>query len=206
MQVRGSLRKLVFSALVIGAAGALSGCVVNGGGYHDDDYHDYPPSRPNHGYRHSYGGGPTLIFDSGLGLYALYGYPDYYYYDGFYYRWHGGYWNRSRYWNRRWERCDSRYWPRPVYYVNNNYYVKGRRPRHDWDRDGRHERGDRDQRGDREAGPGQRQRIERLQRDLERHEPLGSDIDAVIAALPAIQPIGLRCRRPALTAPADGNF
>jgi hypothetical protein len=139
MKFRGSIRQIALSALVLGASGALSGCIVNGGGYHDDGYYDrddYPPVRPYNGYRYAYPGGVTLIFDSGLGMYGVYGYPDYYFHDGYFYRWQSGYWNRSRYWNRNWSRCDSRHWPRPIYYVNNNYYGKGRRPQHDWDRGG----------------------------------------------------------------------
>jgi len=156
MQFRGTIRKIALSALVLGGAGALSGCIVNGAGYDDDGYYDhgaYPPVHAHHGYRYAYPGGPTLIFDSGLGMYGVYGYPDYYFHNGYFYRWSSGYWNRSRYWDRRWERCDSRHWPRPVYYVNNNYYGKGRRPHRDWDRpghndddhhgDGHRERGDR---------------------------------------------------------------
>ena len=153
MQFSGTLRKVVLSALVIGAAFALTGCVVNGGGYADDGYRDdgyrgYPPASPRHGYRYAYPGGLSLIFDSGLGLYSVYGYPDYYYSGGYFYRWDQGYWNRSRNWDRRWERCDSRYWPRPIRHVHNNYYGRGQRPHHDWDRDGDRHRGDRHDRGD----------------------------------------------------------
>jgi len=150
MKFRGSIRQIALSALVLGAAGALSGCIVAGGGYHDDGYYgrgDYPPVHPNNGYRYAYPGGVTLIFDSGLGMYGVYGYPDYYFHQGYFYRWQSGYWNRSRYWDRSWSRCDSRHWPRPVYYVNNNYYGKGRRPQHDWDRGGHN---DGDHHGDRE--------------------------------------------------------
>jgi hypothetical protein len=138
MQVRGTIRKIALSALLIGATGALSACVVNdgysGGGYddYDDDYYDYPPARPRHGYRYAYPGGLSLIYDSGLGLYSIYGYPDAYFYNGYFYRWDRGYWNRARHWNRGWERCDSRRWPRPIYHVHNNYYRQGRRPHHDW--------------------------------------------------------------------------
>jgi len=146
MQVRGTIQKMVLSALLIGATGALSACVVNDGysrGGYDDD--DYPPARPRHGYRYAYPGGLTLIYDSGIGLYSVFGYPDYYFHDGYFYRWQSGYWNRARHWNRGWERCDSRRWPRPIYYVNDNYYRHGRRPHHDWDRDW-----DRDHRGRRD--------------------------------------------------------
>lgn len=158
MQVHSTIRKLVLGALLVGASGTLSACVINdpgrsGGVYDDDrDYGSYPPARPRHGYRYGYPGGVTLIFDSGLGLYSVLGYNDYYYNDGYFYRWDSGYWHRARRWNNRWERCESRYWPRPIHHVHNNYYGHGRRPHHDWDRDGdRHHRGDHDGRGDRDG-------------------------------------------------------
>jgi hypothetical protein len=156
MQFRGTLRKLALSALVVGSAGALSGCVVNGGGYADDGYYDdsrdYPPVHPHDGYRYAYPGGLTLIFDSGLGLYGVFGYPDYYYTGGYFYRWDSGYWNRSRYWNRNWERCESRYWPRPIYQVHNHYYRHGRRPQRDWNREFWRDRDRRERRDDRGDG------------------------------------------------------
>jgi hypothetical protein len=139
MQVRGTLRKIALSALLIGAAGAVPACVINDrysdGGYYDDDDYDYPPARPRHGYRYAYPGGLTLIYDSGIGFYSVLGYPDYYFYDGYFYRWHRGYWDRARYWNRGWQRCDYRRFPRPIYYVHNHYYRHGRRPHYDWHRD-----------------------------------------------------------------------
>src|SRR5262245_3298580 len=123
MKFNDTLRKLALAALVAGAGGTLAGCVVTNPGYGRDPYdsrYDYPPARPYDGYRYAYPGGLSMVYDSQLGLYSIYGHPDYYFYDGYFYRWHGGYWNRSRNWNRDWRRCEPRYWPRPIYYVNDH--------------------------------------------------------------------------------------
>jgi hypothetical protein len=168
MQVRDAIRKLALSALVLGTASSLAGCVVtNGGyddGYYDDGYRGRPPMYPADGYRYLYPGGVSLIFNAGLGMYSVYGYPDYYFHDGYFYRYHSGYWNRSRYWNRGWGRCDPRHWPRPVYYVNNNYYRKGHRPPY-WDH-GKGGRSDLGRRIEETAREDRRERDGDLQRRL----------------------------------------
>jgi hypothetical protein len=177
MQVRGTLRQLALGALVLGATAALTGCVVPGGGYagdggYHDDYRDYPPASPQHGYRYAYPGGLSLIYDSGLGMYGVYGYPDYYYTGGYFYRWNSGHWNRSRHWNRNWQRCDSRHYPRPIYRVNNNYYAKGHRPRRDWDRGGHDDR-------DRRDGPREQWDQQHQNRDRDRDNDRDDDRDGV---------------------------
>lgn len=44
-----------------------------------------PPAAPAHGYRHAYGEGVELAFDSRLGVYSVVGYPDHYFHDGRFY-------------------------------------------------------------------------------------------------------------------------
>jgi hypothetical protein len=56
-----------------------------------DDHHHHgpPPHAPAHGYRHKnkhHGHDYELVYDSGFGCYAVAGYRDSYYKDGFYFR------------------------------------------------------------------------------------------------------------------------
>jgi hypothetical protein len=54
-----------------------------------------PPHAPAHGHRHQQSHGAQLVFDSGLGVYLVSGYSDYFYYDGLYLRLDGGIWQAS---------------------------------------------------------------------------------------------------------------
>ncbi len=57
-----------------------------------------PPHAPAHGYRHKHhvhGADVELVFDSGLGLYVVVGWPGHYWYDGYYYREVDGAWQLS---------------------------------------------------------------------------------------------------------------
>ncbi len=80
--------------LMLGApllASMASGCVHHH--YYDAQVHDWepPPHAPAHGYRHHHHG-VTLVFDSALDCYVVWGQPDHYFYEGHYYRFHAGGW------------------------------------------------------------------------------------------------------------------
>ncbi len=54
-----------------------------------------PPHAPAHGYRAKQADGAELVFDSDLGLYVVVGMPDYYYFDGCYFRFYHNCWQTS---------------------------------------------------------------------------------------------------------------
>ena len=54
----------------------------------------YEPHHPPHGHVYVQGG-IDMVFDSGLGLYIVTGYPDCYFFEGHYYRYHAPYWEYS---------------------------------------------------------------------------------------------------------------
>jgi len=92
------------SSVVLGACISVSD---------DGDYEYAQPYPSEPWYADDYA--PALIFDPGLGLYSVHGYPDLYFFEGYYYRWGSGYWHRSHHWRSGWERCDSRWLPRPIH-------------------------------------------------------------------------------------------
>lgn len=53
-----------------------------------------PPHAPAHGYRHKHQGA-ELIFDSGMGVYVVAGYPKHYFYNDSYYRLNDDIWEIS---------------------------------------------------------------------------------------------------------------
>jgi hypothetical protein len=53
-----------------------------------------PAHAPAHGYRRKHVQGVDLVFDSGLGVYVVVGLSDHYYHDGYFFRVHGGIWER----------------------------------------------------------------------------------------------------------------
>ncbi len=61
-----------------------------------------PPHAPAHGHRRKYVNGVEMVYDAGMGLYVVVGWPDYYYYDGTFYRLHAGLWQVSLYPDRDW--------------------------------------------------------------------------------------------------------
>jgi hypothetical protein len=71
-----------------------------------------PPHAPAHGYRHkqhTHAGGVDLIFDSGIGVYVVVGWPDHYWHRDHYYRWVDGGWMISTRLDGGWAACgDSR--------------------------------------------------------------------------------------------------
>jgi hypothetical protein len=69
-----------------------------------------PPHAPAHGYRHkhhTHAGSVDLVFDSGLGVYVVVGWPDHYWSDDHYYRWVDGGWLRSAHLDGGWAACSS---------------------------------------------------------------------------------------------------
>jgi hypothetical protein len=167
--MKRSIRSVVLGGALLTSASLLSGCIsVTDPGYRNH----YPPAYPSPGYRYAYPGGPSLYWDSGLGLYTVVGHPDYYWNDGYFYRWSSGYWARSRNWDRGWARCQPRYLPRRVYYVNDHYYARNRRPPYGWyDNDYRRKNGSL---GDRLEDAARR---EQYQNDRDRHDGHDGDWD-----------------------------
>jgi hypothetical protein len=81
---------------------------------HEEPGHGPPPWAPAHGYRHKHQrayqsreGSVDLVFDSGLGVYAVVGIPNSYYWDGMYLRISGGEWMRAPYLDAHWAPCPS---------------------------------------------------------------------------------------------------
>jgi hypothetical protein len=69
-----------------------------------------PPHAPAHGYRHkqhTHMGGVDLIFDSGLGVYVVVGWPDHYWHHDHYYRWVDGGWLISARLDGGWAACSD---------------------------------------------------------------------------------------------------
>lgn len=93
------LCKFSIMAVMISAVLVVSGCVVypahNGAGYGP------PPHAPAHGYRHKYQG-HDVIYDSNLGVYAVVGWQNYYFYDNNYYKRDNDRWYYSRDLDRDW--------------------------------------------------------------------------------------------------------
>lgn len=97
----------IFPACLMALAGLsilFTGCLphTHGGGPHGP-----PPHAPAHGYRYHYDG-VELVYDSGLGVYAVVGYPDYYFYDGYYFRVYDGRWQMSGSLERDWNEAPGR--------------------------------------------------------------------------------------------------
>jgi hypothetical protein len=69
-----------------------------------------PPHAPAHGYRRKQQtdmGSVDLVFDSGLGVYVVVGWPDHYWYQDHYYRWVDGVWMISVQLDAGWITCSS---------------------------------------------------------------------------------------------------
>jgi hypothetical protein len=69
-----------------------------------------PPHAPAHGYRRKQQtdlGSVDLVFDSGLGVYVVVGWPDHYWYQDRYYRWVDGVWMASAQLDAGWLTCSS---------------------------------------------------------------------------------------------------
>ena len=79
---------------------------------HEGPGHGPPPWAPAHGYRHKHHrayesrqGTVELVFDSGLGVYAVVDFPDYYWWDGSYLRISGDRWMTAAYLDASWTPC-----------------------------------------------------------------------------------------------------
>jgi len=86
----------VGGGIALGAILALGGCVVEPiGGYYAGGYAPYGESyvTPD---------GYTVVYDAGPGAYAVVGVPGVYWWDGYYYRRHGGHWERSHDYRGHW--------------------------------------------------------------------------------------------------------
>ncbi len=104
-----------------------------------DDHHRHgpPPHAPAHGYRHKHAGGYDLVYDRAIACYTVVGHRDYYFNDGFFFRFSGDGWQMSASLGGdqvRWERADERRVPTGV-----RTKYKGK----DKDRGGDDDRGDR---------------------------------------------------------------
>ena len=62
-----------------------------------------PAHAPAHGHRRKHVSGVELIFDSGRGVYVVVGFPDHYYYDGYFFRLRGDLWEMSPEPNGKWK-------------------------------------------------------------------------------------------------------
>lgn len=101
-----------------------SGCVNRASvGYGDGrHYHDGPPPHaPAHGYRakhHHH----DMVYDSRLGAYVVLGYNDHYYNDGWYFRYHDGFWQISaELGGRDWRDVDHYRVPEGLRYSKHKY-------------------------------------------------------------------------------------
>ncbi len=82
------------------------------GGYSGDRHYGPPPHAPSHGYyRHRSGPQLQFVFDDALGVFAVVGHSDHYYFEGRYYRWWDGAWQASVRIDDGWNRCGERELP-----------------------------------------------------------------------------------------------
>jgi hypothetical protein len=92
----------VLAALLALLLGAASGCVYH---HHHPPAvapraqtagYGPPPQAPAHGYRYRHpSDGVSLVYDAGLGVYAVVDWPDTYWYSGRYLSWADGVWRTS---------------------------------------------------------------------------------------------------------------
>jgi hypothetical protein len=116
-------------ALLVGCVGSTAVRYDSHPHYeHSDVYYRTgpPPHAPAHGYRHHYHN-HDMIYDSGIRAYLIVGMPDYYYDNGFYFRYSNIGWQFSGSLNDGWKVTDERRVPRTLwntrskkqYYENN---------------------------------------------------------------------------------------
>jgi hypothetical protein len=123
-------------------------------------HHGPPPHAPVWGrYRHSPRPRAEMVFDDGLGVYAIVGYADHYYFGGRYYRWFGGAWQVSYEISDGWGRCERRALPGHLSRKHSKHAKRSKRDRDygehrghgrdrgDHDRDRRYGDNDGDHRG-----------------------------------------------------------
>jgi hypothetical protein len=127
-QAFGGVQGMRILGLFLAAFAAIlifTGCESNGG-YHvavgttpppppppvvvvHEDHHKHgpPPHAPAHGYRAKHDN-CDMVYDGQLGVYTVVGYRDYYYNDGFFFRFGGDGWQLSAHIGgsgERWEAC-----------------------------------------------------------------------------------------------------
>lgn len=61
-----------------------------------------PPWAPAHGYRHKHASGVELVFDAGMGVYAVLGHPGHFFHDGRFFKRRGRSWAWARSWHGPW--------------------------------------------------------------------------------------------------------
>lgn len=111
-----ALRRTVVTLLASVSLLALSGChglvlAPRGPGPVVVNRPGPPPHAPAHGYRYKHPGGAELRFDTGLGVYVVVGYPEIYFYDGWFVRYDGGAWQVSASLDGDWESRPSGWLP-----------------------------------------------------------------------------------------------
>lgn len=104
-----SSMRVVTGGFILGVMLFASGCAVYPAHHHDRGYGP-PPHAPAHGYRAKYDN-HDLIYDSHLGVYLVVGLPDYYFYDGHFYRHEHDGWYYSKRFDRDWDRYNERKLP-----------------------------------------------------------------------------------------------
>lgn len=88
--------------IAVAAIASLSGCHGVGHGHHARSHPVHvdkpgpPPHAPAHGYRHKHAAGVDLIFDVGLGVYAVVGHSGVYFNDRHFLRRHGDSWRIAK--------------------------------------------------------------------------------------------------------------
>jgi hypothetical protein len=64
-----------------------------------------------HGYRHKHPDGVVLVYDSGIGLYAVSGHAGVYFYEGSYYRANHDGWESTKHFQGNWKKTSSKSLP-----------------------------------------------------------------------------------------------
>ncbi|HUT77780.1 MAG TPA: hypothetical protein VM285_08850 [Polyangia bacterium] len=109
---RPALVALVATSLLL-----LAGCAHHEFHHHEVAVHPHPgghgppPHAPAHGYRHKNRGGLELVYDSGLGVYAVAGWDGTYFHEDHYLRYHGGNWQHAVQLRGPWSTVASRALP-----------------------------------------------------------------------------------------------
>jgi len=96
--------KPILANLLVASVVTMTGCAVYPVQQAQQDNRGYgpPPHAPAHGYRQHYND-QDLVYDSGLGVYLVVGYPDYYFLDNSYYRHSNDGWYYSQRADRDWQ-------------------------------------------------------------------------------------------------------
>jgi len=93
--------KILLATLLVASAFTMTGCAIYPAQHYSTGYGP-PPHAPAHGYRHKHDN-HDLVYDSGLGVYLVSGYPGYYFQDNSYYRHDNDGWYYSKQVDRDWQ-------------------------------------------------------------------------------------------------------